>query len=74
MKIARLDSDGEMMKFSESEVGSLAEASPLRKMILHPFVNSDRKRALATVRQMVAIANSNTGEFRLSVHFNIESS
>ena len=27
---------------------------------LHPFVNSDRKRAIAIVRQTVATANSNT--------------
>jgi hypothetical protein len=31
--------------------------------LLHPLVNSDRKRALAIVRQTVAIANSNTGNF-----------
>ena len=28
---------------------------------IHPWVNSGRKRALAIVRQTVAIANSNTG-------------
>jgi hypothetical protein len=38
VKIARLDSDGEMMKISESGVGSLANASPLRKMILQRLV------------------------------------
>jgi hypothetical protein len=39
----------------------------------NPFVNADRKRALAIIRQTDAIANSNTGNFD-SVHFNIESS
>jgi hypothetical protein len=32
-------------------------------VLLHPLVNSDHKRALAIVRQTVAIANSNTGNF-----------
>jgi hypothetical protein len=39
-----------------------------------PYVNSDRKRALAIVRQTVAMANSNAWNFDFSVHFNIESS
>jgi hypothetical protein len=52
----------------------LTKCSPTRGKGVHPFVNSDCKRALAIVRQTVAAANSNTGEFRFSVHFNIESS